>query len=144
MLINHIEGCGVYVDPFESVLEFNLPDGHPINIIDGINGVKADVYVARDTGLYVFAMQRRRRLRFYESPPLDAWFLSPEDVILYKLDYFRQSEGVSQKHPLDIARMLSLHSDTLDLAYLEEWARTIGVSDLWQALWAQFQGSRRR
>jgi hypothetical protein len=60
-------------------------------------------------------------------------------VILYKLDYFRQSEGVSQKHPIDISKMLAVVGDQLDLAYLEHWAGHIGVLDLWQALWDEFR-----
>jgi hypothetical protein len=55
------------------------------------------------------------------------------------LDYFRRSEGISQKHPQDIAKMLNVIGDQLDLAYVERWAAEIGVLDLWKALWDEFQ-----
>ena len=142
--IEHIEGWGVYVDPFETVLEYNLPNALPISIVDGFSSTKADIYVARDTGLDVSAMQRRAWLRMYETPPLDAWFLAPEDVILYKLDYYRQSEGNSPKHPIDIARMLVLVGNELDRDYLTHWANEIGVLSLWNALWDEFQARPQR
>jgi len=35
--------------------------------------------------------------------------------------------------------MLAVSGDQLDLAYIERWASEIGVLDLWQALWDEFQ-----
>lgn len=81
---------------------------------------------------------RCRTARLYLAPDFLAWFLAPEDVILYKLDYFRQSEGTSQKHPPDIHKMLRVVGDELDRAYLEYWAGEIDVLDLWLALWDEF------
>ena len=137
-LIGEIERQGLYVDPFETVLEFNLPAVLPISIVDARHGMKADVYVARSTGLDVSAMQRRQRRVLYASPELEAWFLSPEDVILYKLDYFRQSDGHSTKHPADIGKMLAVSGRKLDLAYMTAWATKLGVLPMWQALWSEF------
>jgi hypothetical protein len=86
-------------------------------------------------------MARRRRLVWDRDTGrgAEAWFLSPEDVILYKLSYYRQGGEVAQKHPTDIANMLDLIGSQLDLAYLVQWAAGIGVADLWQALWDEFQ-----
>lgn len=65
--------------------------------------------------------------------------MSPEGVILYKLSYYRQGSEVAQKHPTDIADMLDVMGSQLDLAYIGQWATEIGVPDLWQALWDEFQ-----
>jgi hypothetical protein len=138
-LVEAIESLQVYVDPLDTILEFNLPRQMPISVVDGTTGVRADLYLARPSGLDQSAMSRRRKQMMYDDPPLEAWYLAPEDVILYKLDYFRQSEGVSQKHPIDISKMLAVVGDQLDLAYLEHWAREIGVLNLWQALWDEFR-----
>lgn len=133
-VISAIETWGVYVDPFEAVVEFNLDAALPISVVDGSTGTKADLYVARSAGLDVSAMARRHRLKIYDAPALDAWFLSPEDVILYKLDYFRQSEGTSQKHPIDIAKMMRTLRSELDIAYLDEWANLLNVTSYWMPL----------
>ena len=46
---------------------------------------------------------------------------------------------MAQKHPTDIANMLDVIGSELDLAYLSPWSAQIGVADLWQALWDEFQ-----
>ncbi len=137
-LIESVEALQVYIDPLETVLEYNLPGKLPVSIVDGGTGLKADLYVAQGGGLDLSAMSRRRQLSLYKDPPMDAWFLAPENVILYKLDYFKQSDGASQKHPIDIAKMLAVVGDELDLPYLEHWAAELGVLELWGALWDEF------
>src|SRR3972149_974623 len=138
-LVKEIQSWPVYISPFETIVETSIPYGLPFNIIDGTIGTKADLYIAKNTGLDASAMARRRRLAWDRETGAEAWFLSPEDVILYKLSYYRQGGEVAQKHPTDIANMLDLMGSQLDLAYLVQWAAEIGVADLWQALWDEFQ-----
>ena len=140
-LVKEIQSWPVYISPFETIVETSIPYGLPFNIIDGTIGTKADLYIAKNTGLDASAMARRRRLVWDRDAErgAEAWFLSPEDVILYKLSYYRQGGEVAQKHPTDIANMLDLMGSQLDLAYLVQWAAEIGVADLWQALWDEFQ-----
>jgi hypothetical protein len=138
-LVNEVEAWQVYISPLESILETDLPLGLPINVVDGTLGGKADFFVVGSKNLDTSAMSRRRRKRFYRNPDIEAWFLSPEDVILYKLDYFRQSGETSAKHPADIAKMLRVIGDQLDLAYVDHWSAAIGVSDLWRAMWDEHQ-----
>lgn len=140
-LVQTVQSWQVYITPLEAILETNLPYGLPFNIIDGTIGTKADIYLAKNTGLDASAMARRRRLVWDRETGTEAWFLSPEDVILYKLSYYRQGGEVAQKHPTDIANMLGVIGAQLDLAYLAHWATEIGVADLWQALWDEFQRS---
>jgi hypothetical protein len=137
-LVEAVTAWGIYIAPLEAILDEDIPHGLPFNIYDGAAGTKADLFVVTPTGLSGSAMSRRRRFKA-EHMGFEAWFLSPEDVILYKLDYFRQSEGVSQKHPKDITKMLSVIGEELDLDYIAKWAAEIGVADLWQALWDEFQ-----
>ncbi len=134
-LVDEVNRWEVYISPLEAILEMDLPFGLPINVVDGLLGGKADLFVAGRKALDTTAMSRRRRKRFYRDPDVEAWFLSPEDVILYKLDYFRQSGETSAKHPADIAKMLRVMGDQLDLAYLERWSADVGVADLWAAMW---------
>ena len=138
-LVREVQSWQVYITPFEVIVETNLPGDMPFNIIDGAIGTKADLYIAKDTGLDASAMARRRRLVWDRETGTAAWFLSPEDVILYKLSYYRQGGEVAQKHPTDIANMLNVIGSQLDLAYIAQWATGIGVADLWQAVWDEFQ-----
>jgi hypothetical protein len=52
--------------------------------------------------------------------------VSPEDLILSKLDWARDSASASQHQ--DVAQLLTAVSD-LDLDYLERWAGALGVLD---------------
>jgi hypothetical protein len=134
-LVEEVDRWQIYISPLESILEIEIPNNMPFNAIDGLRGTRADFYVAKAAGLDVAAMSRRQKLQLYRNPDVFAWFLSPEDVILYKLDYFRQSGGTSAKHPSDIAKMLRVIGNELELAYLEKWSTEIGVADLWAAMW---------
>ncbi len=81
-LVRAVQSWQVYITPFEAIVETNLPYNLPFNIIDGTIGTKADVYIAKSTGLDASAMARRRRLGWDRETGAEAWFLSPEDVIL--------------------------------------------------------------
>ena len=140
-LVQAVQSWQVYVTPFEAIVETHLSSRMPFNIIDGTIGTKADLYIAKNTGLDASAMARRQRLVWDRETGAEAWFLSPEDVILYKLSYYRQGGEVAQKHPTDIANMLDVIGSQLDLAYIDQWAAEIGVADLWQVLWDEFQKS---
>lgn len=138
-LVKEIQSWQIYVSPFEAIVETSIPYSLPFNVIDGSIGTKADIYIAKNTGLDASAMARRRRLRWDKQTGAEAWFLSPEDVILYKLSYYRQGGEVAQKHPTDIAKMLTVIGSELDVAYIAHWAAETGVADLWQALWDAYQ-----
>ena len=138
-LVREVQSWQVYITPFETIVETNLSGGLPFNIIDGTIGTKADLYIAKNSGLDASAMARRRKLVWDRETGTAAWFLSPEDVILYKLIYYRQGGEVAQKHPTDIAHMLDVIGSELDLTYISHWAAEISVADLWQALWDEFQ-----
>ena len=98
------------------------------NIIHAASGLKADVIIPRDDP---HDRQQLARARAVEpAPGLSARFAAPEDVILKKLWFYQ--EGGSEKHLRDIASMLKIYGDRLDLAYLEEWARRTNVIDEWQ------------
>ncbi len=126
---------GVYVTPMEVIVEQLIPHGKPLNIIDGFTGAKADIYPVTESGLAGSAM-RRRRERVWDLQRGDAaWFLAPEDVILFKLSYYRQGGEVSNKHPADIVKMLRVIAPDLDVAYIERWAVELGLLDLWRRLW---------
>lgn len=138
-LVKEVQSWQIYISPLEAIVETSLPYGTPFNVIDGALGAKADLYIAKNSGLDASAMARRRRLPWDTRSGTEAWFLSPEDVILYKLSYYRQGGEVAQKHPIDIAKMLAVMGPELDTAYIETWSKEIGVADLWQALWDEYQ-----
>jgi hypothetical protein len=55
---------------------------------------------------------------------------SPEDTILAKLQWYRDSGSVSDRQWNDVLGMLKVQGAALDRAYLDEWARELGLADL--------------
>jgi hypothetical protein len=97
------------------------------DILHPRSGLKVDVMVTDDSDFNASRFSRSRTLAI--SPSDEAVFASPEDVILKKLEYYR--EGGSDKHLRDIAGVLRIMSGELDLGYLDTWARRLGVDGLW-------------
>jgi hypothetical protein len=46
--------------------------------------------------------------------------------------YFR--EGRSERHLRDIAGMLRISGAEIDTRYVDEWARQLGLKDIWDAV----------
>jgi hypothetical protein len=55
---------------------------------------------------------------------------APEDTILRKLVWFRDGGGVSDRQWRDVLGVLRTQQDRLDSAYLRDWAKRLGVMDL--------------
>jgi hypothetical protein len=134
-----VESWHVYVDPIETIVEDLLPAGLPINILDGMLGTKADVFIVSRTGLDQSSMRRRRRQMLYVKPDVAAWLLAPEDVILYKLMYFLKSDGTSQKHPKDIHNMFRAVEAELDFEYIAKWVSALGFEQVWQTTLREYR-----
>ena len=49
-----------------------------------------------------------------------------------KLEYFR--EGGSEKHVRDILGVLKVQGDGIDLDYLENWIRRLGLAAVWDQI----------
>jgi hypothetical protein len=98
------------------------------NVIHPASGLKVDVMIPSPTPFNESRFRRVRRLR--PAQDYEVTFASPEDVILKKLEYYR--EGGSEKHLRDIAGILKISREQIDVAYLEDWADRQGLTDLWQ------------
>jgi len=94
------------------------------NLIHVPSGYKVDLMVASDDDFNRSRFERVRAVTMHDgsSEP----FAAPEDVILKKLEYFR--EGGSEKHLRDIRSIIAVQgADRIDWDYLESWARRLGV-----------------
>jgi len=103
------------------------------NIIDGATGMKADLSVVPREPFFDEVLARRRLVN--DIPGLPAlWVVSPEDVILMKLLWRRESQ--SQKQWENALSVVKVQGHRLDLAYLREWAGHLGLSDAVRELFA--------
>lgn len=90
------------------------------------SGLKVDISALPDTPYYREVM--KRRIRFSVSDPQESfWVVTPEDIILMKLWWRRDSHSAKQwSNALAVAR---IKGHQLDWAYLKQWAQSLGVAD---------------
>jgi hypothetical protein len=61
---------------------------------------------------------------------VDVPIASVEDILLAKLDWYREGNEASERQWNDVMRLVKLSRDNLDWSYLESVAQEIGVADL--------------
>lgn len=88
--------------------------GGQFNIIHMASGQKVDLMVHWRSPLDRARFERAVRLRPAED--YEATFASPEDVILKKMEFYKQGE--SDKHLRDIMGILKIRGNQFDRAYL--------------------------
>ena len=100
------------------------------NIIHPVSGIKIDVILKQDTP---FDNSRFGRLhRIYPAESYQANFAAPEDVIIKKMEYYKA--GGSEKHLRDIAGILKISGEMVDINFITEWARRLGLLEIWDAI----------
>ena len=88
---------------------------------------RVDLMFGRNDPWARSATERRRRV---EHPILgDAWIISPEDLVIAKLDW---SGGTSELQLRDVRSIIRL-VDNLDWSYLGQWAAMLGLADRLEA-----------
>jgi hypothetical protein len=97
------------------------------NIIRADAGLKADIIIPKNSPHDLLQLSRAKRVKPTEG--VEARFAAAEDVILKKLWFYQM--GGSDKHLRDIASIWKVHSSTLDMNYLQEWTRNLGVTSEW-------------
>ncbi|MDH4271897.1 MAG: nucleotidyltransferase family protein [Candidatus Aminicenantes bacterium] len=108
------------------------------NIIHPASGLKIDVMVSQGNEFDISRFKRIRRIKALEDR--EANFASPEDVILKKMEYY--AGGRSEKHLRDIAGMIKISAEIIDLDYISSWADKLGLRDTWKEV--QMQASRKQ
>ncbi|MCC6211898.1 MAG: hypothetical protein IT513_12735 [Burkholderiales bacterium] len=94
----------------------------PCNVIHLPTLVKIDLIPRKDGEYRRLEFQRRRKVDF---AGVLLWIVSPEDLVLSKLEWARESRSEMQLR--DVRGLLGT---SLDRAYLNEWAGRLGVAAL--------------
>ena len=104
------------------------------NIVHLETGFKVDLIICKSRPFSRMEFSRRRPA-FYLGA--DRWFATAEDTILAKLEWSRI--GSSERQFNDALNVAKLQRDNLDRAYLEKWARELGVMDLLERLFQEME-----
>jgi hypothetical protein len=121
--------AGYYVDRDHA--HEALRQRRQFNVLDPRSGWKADLVVLKDRAFSREEFGRRKSATMFGA---DVFVASAEDTILSKLEWAARSG--SERQLADVAGIVRLKGAILDRAYVERWARELGVLDLWQRLTA--------
>ncbi len=97
------------------------------NMIHQETFFKIDVFPLGRTPYELEAFRRRSQ---EDLGNRRAFFCSPEDIVLRKLEWFRKGGGVSERQWSDVQGILRVLRKDLDRRYLSRWAPELGVEDL--------------
>ncbi|MDI6733609.1 MAG: hypothetical protein QME51_03535 [Planctomycetota bacterium] len=105
-----------------------LEHSSQFNIIHPASGLKIDVIISKNDDFDDSRFRRIRKLHTAEDSQGN--FSSPEDVIIKKMDFYRQ--GGSEKHLRDIIGIIKISGDSLNFNYINQWVNRLNLQDIWQ------------
>jgi hypothetical protein len=124
-----------YVDP--EMLIDAIETLESTNVLHLGTMVKADLFIKRDDAFAESEWARKRTINLGSGDaPLSVNVASPEDTILQKLIWYRLGGGVSDRQWRDVAGVIEVQAESLDLEYIRGWASKLGLSDLFERAYA--------
>lgn len=117
-----------YYCPPSEVLHDEILRKGSFNLIHQESGIKIDIVLDKETDFYVSEFARRVQLEI--APGLTVFIATPEDLILKKLDYYR--EGQSEKHLADIREIMI--SIKVDETYIKDWVARLNLESEWEKI----------
>jgi len=115
-----------YYCPPNEVLRDEVVRKGSFNLIHQNSGIKVDIVLDKETDFYTSEFSRKVKLEV--APGIEVYIASPEDLILKKLDYYR--EGQSEKHLTDICEIMM--GTKIDESYLEKWVERLSLKKEWE------------
>jgi len=91
------------------------------NVIHHKTGLKIDFWILKDDIFGKAQLKRRKKAKFLDQP---IYFVSPEDLILIKLKWYKECE--SDRHFFDALSVWQAQKG-LNKRYLERWAEIHGT-----------------
>jgi hypothetical protein len=127
-LVSAFPSPDYYLDQFS--IDEAIRQRSQFNLLDAVGGDKVDFWILTDEPFDQSRFSRRYTEQF---EGLKLHVSSPEDTILMKLRWAEMSGG-SEKQFGDALGVYELQRGSLDLAYLEHWAKELKLSELWAQL----------
>jgi hypothetical protein len=117
-----------FADPDEARNAIRL--GRPFNVIYMPTAFKFDFFPARAFSLGIQELDRAVLLADSGLSETPAPFVTPEDILLAKLNWFREDGEVSEAQWRDIQGIVRSRGATLDREYLKQSATRLGILNL--------------
>ena len=113
-------GKGFYAD--ETLIQEAIRARSSFNLIHLETALKVDVFLPKAREYDRVALERFN--------PASPDFMTAEDVLLGKLEWYRAGDETSERQWTDVLGILRVQASAFDLEYARHWAKEIGVVDL--------------
>ncbi len=98
------------------------------NVIHLESAFKIDLFIRKNTAFEKQVMSRRKSLKLSDSMSKNFSVISPEDIVLLKLQWFHDSS--SERQWRDVLGILAVQAEQLDFEYLNKWADILRINQL--------------
>lgn len=126
---------------YDVMMEALASEGE-FNFIHGESGVKVDFWVLKKHDDFDTARLKRKKVKIILGEKIN--FISPEDLILVKLKWHKESGSARQLE--DVESILKISGEKLDIKYLKTWTTQFDVDEIFGSLSADvcFCGSEKK
>ncbi len=107
-----------------------LREHSSFNIIHLASAFKIDVFVRKNTAFEKQLIARRKKLKLSDQLEKVFSVVSPEDIILLKLRWYRDGGCSSERQWKDVLGVLAIQAERLDFEYLNTWADKLKIKKL--------------
>jgi len=134
LLSHHIEpflaalGDGFYAEA--TAIRAAVAARTSFNVIHLDTMVKVDIFIFKADAFGRSQFARRTLRQLSPDDSVSIYVASAEDTVLAKLQWYREGGGVSDRQWTDVLGVLKVQGTALDRAYMEEWARELGLTAL--------------
>ena len=126
-LVKRLRSDGLYVDL--EAARVALAARSQFNVIDASTGWKVDFLIRKDRPFSREELSRRMPADLLGT---SAAIATAEDTIIAKLEW--ASATGSDRQRADVAALIDIGRDTLDLDYIDRWTAALGLHDAWLTL----------
>jgi hypothetical protein len=91
---------------------------------------KVDLFIPKARSFDQAQLADRVEMEVTSDPQRKAWFVTAENIVLAKLEWFQLGDQVSERQWRDVLGVLKTQGKNLDFAYMQQMAKTLGVADL--------------
>lgn len=113
-----------------------------VNAIHVRAGIKVDLFVAGSDPFEAERLRQRVPVAVGPTPEDILWVDTPEHTILRKLEWYRRGGEQSDRQWRDVRAIVAVQGEALEWQRLRTWAGHLGVSDLLQRLWLDYEGPK--
>ncbi|NQU66112.1 MAG: hypothetical protein HQ517_17780 [SAR324 cluster bacterium] len=101
------------------------------NLIHLETMLKVDVFILKDASYHKESFGRRRVDTLDDDEDsIELFLVSAEDIILYKLDWYRLYRQESERQWFDVLGVIKVQEMRLDFEYLKKWSSELGLLEL--------------